>query len=284
MVSAVKLYLAAYNAAQFAGWGFVLFKIGEHFANGGNSKTLYPEIATPLNVFQGAALLEVLHSLLGLVSSPLLTTAIQIASRLLLVAVAHYSLEAQVSPFLTLMATSWSITEVVRYLFYVLEIFKAVPRFLLWLRYSLFLGLYPSGVAGEVGTLYNALSAFQSGLWATPYFSFYPVALGILATYVPGLPFMYNHMVRQRNKKLGLVTTAPKTKRRIAPPSRRSFFAAHIPTPQRFDRHVTALCQRQQREWPAPALFCKFGGRSQRRTTGSCAAGHGKTSHVQTGA
>ncbi|PRP81633.1 hypothetical protein PROFUN_01140 [Planoprotostelium fungivorum] len=305
-MSAKKLYLAAYNGAQFLGWSYILFKIGQHYANGGRTDNLYPSIAEPLNIFQGAAILEVFHSLFGLVSSPILTTAIQIASRVLLIAVAHaapqvqssvfitimatswsiteivrylfyvlnlykavprfllwlrYSLflalypsgvagevgtlynalpafqnglspilttaiqiasrvlliavahaapQVQSSVFITIMATSWSITEIVRYLFYVLNLYKAVPRFLLWLRYSLFLALYPSGVAGEVGTLYNALPAFQNGLWNTPYVSFYYIALFILATYVPGLPFMYSHMMHQRKKNLGSTTSKNK--------------------------------------------------------------------------
>eukprot|EP01117_Protostelium_nocturnum_P002818 TRINITY_DN13737_c0_g1_i1.p1 TRINITY_DN13737_c0_g1~~TRINITY_DN13737_c0_g1_i1.p1 ORF type:complete len:217 (+),score=79.31 TRINITY_DN13737_c0_g1_i1:54-704(+) len=210
------LYLASYNLVQFAGWSFILYKIANHFANGGSYETLYPQVATPLNFFQGAAVLEVLHSVLGLVNSPFVTAAIQIASRVFLAAVAAYSSDAQKSAFITLMVTSWSITEVVRYLFYFLNLYKKVPNFLVWLRYSLFLVLYPSGVAGEVGTLYSALPSFQSGLWATSTLgSFYPIALAVLATYIPGLPYMYSHMMHQRRKNLGgAASIAAKAKKR----------------------------------------------------------------------
>jgi very-long-chain (3R)-3-hydroxyacyl-CoA dehydratase len=122
------------------------------------------------------------------------------------------------------MVFSWSITEVIRYLFYALKENNISPYLLLWARYSTFLILYPSGVAGEMGMLYFALEAFKRGTWGT-YFNFYPVAVGILILYLPGiyhysppfddfvgLPFMYLHMAGQRRKQLG-GKTKPKTKK-----------------------------------------------------------------------
>jgi hypothetical protein len=42
-------------------------------------------VESPLTIVQSAAALEVLHALVGVVRSPVLTTALQVASRLLLV-------------------------------------------------------------------------------------------------------------------------------------------------------------------------------------------------------
>jgi very-long-chain (3R)-3-hydroxyacyl-CoA dehydratase len=58
---------------------------------------------------------------------------------------------------MTLAVTSWSLVEVPRYLFYALNIFNAVPYPLLWLRYSLFAVLYPTGITGELGCMYHSI-------------------------------------------------------------------------------------------------------------------------------
>ncbi|PRP79616.1 3-hydroxyacyl-CoA dehydratase 2-like [Planoprotostelium fungivorum] len=189
---------------------YILGRIATHYANGGSTDDLYPVIATPLTIFQGLTIFEILHSVFGLVNSPVMTTALQNLARILLVAVAHSAPESQKSVFITIMATSWSLIEIVRYPFYVFNLLQFVPKFLLWLRYSLFIGLYPCGVAGEAGTLYHALPAFQKGLWSTSWVNFYYVALFILAAYIPGLPFMYSHMLHQRRKNLGSINSAKK--------------------------------------------------------------------------
>ena len=71
------LYLALYNAASMAGWAYVIYLIGQHFNAGGDPSQLYGAIEQPLKIVQTTALLEIVHSLLGLVRSPVATTAIQ---------------------------------------------------------------------------------------------------------------------------------------------------------------------------------------------------------------
>ena len=54
---------------------------------------------------------------------------------------------------------SWAITEIVRYSFYALTLINAVPYALKYLRYSLFLVLYPTGISSElVCTVYAFIS------------------------------------------------------------------------------------------------------------------------------
>ena len=50
-----------------------------------------------------------------------------------------------------------SITEVVRYSFYALNLFKIDVPPLTFLRYTMFLALYPLGVLGEVVTVFSAV-------------------------------------------------------------------------------------------------------------------------------
>ncbi len=46
-----------------------------------------------------------------------------------------------------LVCFAWSVTEVVRYSYYAFNILGFVPYLLTWCRYSLFIILYPLGVA-----------------------------------------------------------------------------------------------------------------------------------------
>lgn len=47
------------------------------------------------------------------------------------------------------MVLSWSITECIRYPFYAFGLIGSEPGFLLWLRYTTFYVLYPTGAGSE---------------------------------------------------------------------------------------------------------------------------------------
>ncbi len=100
-------------------------------------------------------MLEIVHSLVGLVKSPWVTTFLQgihiflvsilaintfltVFSRVwTLWAVMDVAPTAQSSIFTVLACTSWGLVEVPRYLFYALNLLDAVPYPLFWLRYRL---------------------------------------------------------------------------------------------------------------------------------------------------
>jgi very-long-chain (3R)-3-hydroxyacyl-CoA dehydratase len=158
---------------------------------------------------QTAAILEVVHSMVGMVKSPWHTTLLQVLSRLFVVwAVLDVSAQAQDSVFALLCITSWGLVEVPRYLFYALNLVDMVPYPLFFLRYSLFAVLYPTGITGELGCVYSAAQAvFGAGTFADMaqnnklHFVFlFLVAL----SYIPGSPKMYGHMVKTRRKQFKL--------------------------------------------------------------------------------
>jgi len=59
------------------------------------------------------------------------------------------------------MVISWSITEIVRYLNYAVGLVGQKPYPLLWLRYTLFFILYPTGAGSEFILAYTALDLFK---------------------------------------------------------------------------------------------------------------------------
>ena len=112
------------------------------------------------------------------------------------------------------MVFAWSITEVVRYLFYALNLLGVEVYPVKWLRYSMFVVLYPLGVAGEVGCMRQA---FEDGVLTTvtaaspylitavtkPLFTLVPFWVVIAVLWVGGLALLYSMMLGQRKKALG---------------------------------------------------------------------------------
>lgn len=114
-----------------------------------------------------------------------------------------------------LMVFSWGLVEVPRYSFYALNLYNKVPAFLTFLRYHLFMVLYPSGVAGEVLCMVSSLSFLSTGAYSIQLpnthnvaVSLYVIVILALIVYVPGLPVMYGHMLTQRNRAYSKSKTA----------------------------------------------------------------------------
>lgn len=150
-MSPLKLYLVVYNLASAAGWAYVLYLCFNSYAAGESASELWVKLNDPLTIVQTGALMEIVHSLVGFVPSPVFTVAMQVSSRILLVwGITRPYIAAQNHWSLYQMAISWGLVEVPRYLFYVRAQFAGeMPYLLFWLRYSLFMVLYPTGISGE---------------------------------------------------------------------------------------------------------------------------------------
>ena len=55
------------------------------------------------------------------------------------------------------MVFSWSFTEVIRYVYYALNLLGHEPYPLLWIRYTTFYLLYPSGASSEAFLMFSTL-------------------------------------------------------------------------------------------------------------------------------
>ncbi|CAK7339630.1 unnamed protein product [Dovyalis caffra] len=206
-----RLYLTVYNWTVFFGWSQVLFLAVKTLKDSGHEH-VYNAVEKPLQLAQTAAVLEILHGLVGLVRSPITATLPQIGSRLYLTWGILYSFPEIRSNFLvTSLVISWSITEIIRYSFFGMkEVLGFAPSWLMWLRYSTFLLLYPTGISSEVGLVYFALPYMKESekycirmpnKWNYSFDNFCAAIL-VLGTYIPGSPHMYGYMLGQRKKAL----------------------------------------------------------------------------------
>ncbi|CAN8097160.1 unnamed protein product [Discula destructiva] len=196
-----RVYLVAYNSVNAALWAIVLVRTVQMLTIGG-PEAVYPAVGEFTKWTQTLAGLEIVHSVLGVVRAPLFTTLIQVASRFALVwGAVHFYPAIATSPAYSSMLLAWSTTEVVRYAFFALSLSGIESGVLQWLRYSGFWVLYPVGILSELWELVLALLAARddggSPAWA-------PVVAGlVIATYGPGAPLLYTHMIKQRRKVLG---------------------------------------------------------------------------------
>ena len=107
--------------------------------------------------------------------------------------------------------TAWSLSEVIRYLFYALNIIDLKVGVITWLRYSLFIVLYPIGVVSELTLLYTALPAVKTSSFLSVTlpncfnvtFSLYYALIIFGLLYLPMFPQLYFHVFAQRHKVLG---------------------------------------------------------------------------------
>lgn len=174
-----------------------------------------------LTIFQTLQFIEVAHCVVGLVPSNPIQTAMQIFSRLVVVwGILRPVPEARDSIGFPLLMTAWSLAEASRYIYYALNLYDRVPHFLTWIRYSLFIVLYPMGVTGELLAILSSLPIIsRTGLYSLPLpnpanVSFhYEVALiGIMLSYIPFFPQLYFYMLGQRKKFLGVGAQAAAAK------------------------------------------------------------------------
>lgn len=211
-MSLSKPYLVLFNLLSCASWAYVLYLSLNHlFVEKKPSEALFDLVHIPLAFAQSLAILEVLHSVVGIVRSPWFTTAMQVASRITLVwGITEPVVESRYHWFYALMVVSWSLTEIPRYLFYAVNLVGEVPSFLKTIRYSTFIPLYPSGITGEVLCILKALPAVEKSRIYSVFmpnsinfaFDYYYFLYLVLATYVPGSYIMYTYMLAQRKKQL----------------------------------------------------------------------------------
>ena len=100
----------------------------------------------------------------------------------------------QTSFGLTLVLLAWCLVEIVRYSYYATNLINVNIGILTWLRYTLFIILYPMGVTGEVWCYVDSLAywktskAYSYDMPNTLNFTFQPyvVTLLVILFYLPG--------------------------------------------------------------------------------------------------
>jgi very-long-chain (3R)-3-hydroxyacyl-CoA dehydratase len=130
-------YLLTYNSVSALLWLNILLRVLS-YSSPPAPAALYATTGTFARWTQTLALLEIAHALSGLVRAGVATTALQVASRVTLI---WWIVELYQGPqggerAYVSMLGAWSLTEVVRYAYFVAMLLGEVPGVLVWLRYA----------------------------------------------------------------------------------------------------------------------------------------------------
>lgn len=196
-----RKYLILYNGFSCFLWAAVLLRFAVLFPLVG-SKFVCGGLNDFLRWVQTLMVLDVVHAITGVVRASPVTTTMQILSRLVVVWGVLYPFPEIGESFAFSTCTlAWCFTEILRYLFHWYTITRgshAVPKWLVWIRYSAFFILYPLGAGSEWILMLLSLSTAET------YSTLYALLLkAILLIYIPGFYILYTHVIKQRKKVLG---------------------------------------------------------------------------------
>ncbi|ORY59057.1 protein-tyrosine phosphatase-like protein, partial [Pseudomassariella vexata] len=142
----------------------------------------------------------------GVVRTAVFTTAIQVASRFVLVwAVQHPFPSTCQSPIYSSMLFAWSLTEVIRYSYLALKLSGWEPYAFFWVRYSSYRVLYPVGILSEMGMMWLGFNEAR-GQSDTQEGMLFQIFLGVCLFLIwPwGAYTMIGHMNKQRRKVMAV--------------------------------------------------------------------------------
>lgn len=217
-----KVYLLLYNLIQFIGFLYIVLVMGIQYAKRGPAfiPDTYQYVGNAMKFFQLLQFLEVMHPLFGYTRNSPLVPLMQTSGRgFILFAMIEAEERIQSKPVVFYLFAVWSLIEVIRYPYYFLNLLlddrtkvKAVYfRWITWLRYSIWIPLYPLGVLCEGLVIIRNIVYFEeTGRFSVDmpnrfnftwdmvlFLKFY-----LLALIIPGIFFMMRHMAKERAKRL----------------------------------------------------------------------------------
>ncbi|KAF2450452.1 tyrosine phosphatase-like protein [Karstenula rhodostoma CBS 690.94] len=193
-------YLTFYNAVFAALWSAIGITAFIFVFLGSSKAEIFREVEPLARWTQTLTLIEIVHAGVGIVKSPVSTTAIQVLTRCIQVWMIWWcfpSSTASSDAFFVLVLV-WAAADAIRYLYLALNLHRKASKSLVWLRYTMFYPLYPVGIGAEWWLMYRSVVPVRKVNAALPYVWYF-----LLALYVPGAYTMFTYMVKQRTKIIG---------------------------------------------------------------------------------
>ncbi|XP_032440972.1 very-long-chain (3R)-3-hydroxyacyl-CoA dehydratase [Xiphophorus hellerii] len=211
-ISLKTSFLLVYNLVQFLGFSWIFVNMTVRLFIFGQD-SLYDTFHTISDVMffcQTLALVEVFNAAFGVVRTGVFPTLIQVVGRNFVLFIIFGSLEEMHHrPVVFFAFYLWSAIEIFRYPFYMLGCFNTEWKTLTWLRYSVWIPLYPLGVLAEAVAVVQSIPIFdQTKLYSIPL----PKAIGtsinfsyFLHVYLIlmclGLLINFRHLYKQRKRR-----------------------------------------------------------------------------------
>lgn len=209
-----KVYLILYNLFQFVGFTYVVCVMSIRFSKLGHSSvtSMYEHVGSAMKFIQLLQFLEVMHPLFGYTKGGFIIPLIQVGIRnFILFGLIDAEPRLQTKPVVCYLFYIWCSIETIRYPFYITQVYKKEVYLITWLRYTIWIPLYPLGILCESVVVFRSIPYFEE---TQRYSASMPndwnftlnvptlLRIHLLLLSIPGLYTMMNHMYRLRVKKL----------------------------------------------------------------------------------
>ncbi|XP_055983926.1 very-long-chain (3R)-3-hydroxyacyl-CoA dehydratase 3 [Sorex fumeus] len=214
MANLRKGYLFMYNLVQFLGYSWIFVNMTVRYLIFGKESfyDTFHSVADMMYFCQMLSLVEPINAAIGVTSSPLLPALIQLLGRNFILFFIIGSMdEMQNKAVVFFVFYMWSAIEIFRYPFYMLACVDMDWKVLTWLRYTVWIPLYPLGCLAEAVAVIQSIPLFnESGR-----FSFtlpYPLKIRVrfslflqiyLIMLFLGLYINFRHLHKQRRRRYG---------------------------------------------------------------------------------
>ncbi|CAH2274450.1 very-long-chain (3R)-3-hydroxyacyl- dehydratase 3 [Pelobates cultripes] len=206
-------YLFMYNLVQFLGfsWIFVNMTVRLFILGKDSFYDTFHTMADMMYFCQTLAVLEIINPLIGLVKTGVFPSVIQVVGRNVILFIVLGQLEEmQNKGVVFFVFYLWSTIEIIRYPFYMLACIDVEWKLLTWIRYTIWIPLYPLGGLAEAASIVQAIPVFNE----TEKFSLQVPLLNVAISFSifliiylvflgAGLVINCRHMNKQRRRRLG---------------------------------------------------------------------------------
>ncbi|CAK6432134.1 unnamed protein product [Pipistrellus nathusii] len=214
LINMKKGYLFMYNLVQFLGfsWMFVNMTVRFFILGKESFYDTFHSIADMMYFCQMLAVVEAINAAIGVTKSPVIPSVIQLFGRnFILFIVIGTMEEMQNKAVVFFVFYLWSTIEIFRYPYYMLSCIDMDWKVLTWLRYTVWIPLYPLGCLAEAVSVIQSIPVFNE----TGRFSFtlpYPMEIKVrfsfflqiyLIMLFLGLYINFRHLYKQRRRHYG---------------------------------------------------------------------------------
>lgn len=209
------VYLIMYNLYQFIAYFYIVLVLSITLSRDGFnevSKVTYKTVGAAMKCSQTLQYLEFLNALVGYTKGSALFPFLQVTGRnFVLFAVINAESRVQEMPVVFVLFMVWSSVEVIRYPYYIISLLNKDISALTWLRYTIWIVLYPLGFLCEGTVLLRSLPFFEEtkrftielpNEWNFTFdmVAFMKIYMGFVL--LPGIYIVMKHMTKLRAKKL----------------------------------------------------------------------------------
>ncbi|ALC39513.1 CG9267 [Drosophila busckii] len=210
-----KVYLVIYNLAMFVGYLHILIVMGVMYLRDGpdSIKHAYEYVGTSFKFVQLMQYMEVLHPIFGYSKGSPLVPFFQVSGRnFVLFLMIEMEPRMHAKPVVFYVFTIWALVEIVRYPYYVSQLLQRENGLLTWLRYTIWIPLYPAGIVCEGIILLRSIPYIEEtqrfcidmpNKWNITFDMVLFLKVYLLLLALPGSYLVMSHMSKLRVKKLG---------------------------------------------------------------------------------